>query len=96
MPTKPTSFAARLTRLREAAGISKYRLGKLSGLTTQAIYNLELGHREPNWVTVQRIARSLGVSCEEFTDPDLELPPVAPPARTGQKREEPPVKRKKK
>jgi transcriptional regulator with XRE-family HTH domain len=44
-------------------------LAKLSGLSKQALSNLELGNREPNWNTVQRLAAALGVSCDDFIDP---------------------------
>jgi hypothetical protein len=33
-----------------------------------------MGKREPNWVTVQRLAAALGLSCEAFTDPHVVIP----------------------
>jgi transcriptional regulator with XRE-family HTH domain len=68
------AFAVRLKTLREAAGISQYALAKRSGLSKQALSNLELGAREPTWATVQRLARALGVDCRNFEDPSLVLP----------------------
>jgi transcriptional regulator with XRE-family HTH domain len=88
MPDHKPTFASHLTRLREAAGLSKYRLARLAGLSTQALSNLELGAREPTWVTVQRLASALGVSCEEFTDPGLVLPPGEPPGQPGRPRKQ--------
>jgi transcriptional regulator with XRE-family HTH domain len=81
MVVQPTSFAERLRTLREAAGMSQYSLAKRSGLSKQALSNLELGRREPNWITVQRIAAALGVDCTEFNDPTVLLPPVDEPSR---------------
>jgi transcriptional regulator with XRE-family HTH domain len=92
MPEQSTSFAERLRSLREAAGLSQYALAKRSAVSKQALSRLELGEREPNWVTVQRLAAALGVSCEAFLDPTVlqsggqteELP-----RRRGRPRKEP-------
>lgn len=77
------AFADRLTAVRERAGLSQYALAKRSGVSKQALSLLELGEREPNWETVQRLALALGVDCREFVDPALTLPPEGPPARMG-------------
>ena len=81
------------------ASDSKYRLAELSGITSQALSLLELGTRLPNWETVQRLAKALGVSCEEFNDPALQLPEAQPPKKAGRPRkdqgEEPPAEGKK-
>jgi transcriptional regulator with XRE-family HTH domain len=84
-------FADRLARLRDAAGLSQYALAKRSGITKQAVSRLEKGEREPSWETVQRLALALGVDCRAFTDPDLKLPPEAPPAKRGRPRKVPPA-----
>jgi len=62
MARKTTSlpFAARLRSLREAAGITKYRLAQLSGITQQQIGRLESGTREPSLETARRLAQALG------------------------------------
>ena len=81
---RSNTFAAKLAEQREAAGLSQYALARKSGLTKQAVSRLELGTRSPSWETVQLLARALGVSCEEFTDPGLALPeppPARPPGR---------------
>ena len=77
MPQPRKPFARRLQQLREVAGISQYELAKRSGVSKQAVSNLELGNREPSWETVRRLARALGVSVAAFDDPDedLDLPP---------------------
>jgi transcriptional regulator with XRE-family HTH domain len=63
-----SAFAKRLIELRHASGLSQYELAKRAGLTRQAMSLLELGQREPNWATVQRLAKALAVSCEAFMD----------------------------
>jgi transcriptional regulator with XRE-family HTH domain len=86
---KKDTFAARLTALREAAGVSQYRLAQLSGITKQTISNLERGETSPSWETVQLLAKALGVSCEEFVSEDVqppEPPPVKRPGPKGQHR----------
>ncbi len=84
------SFARQLCAIREKAGLSQYALAKRSGLSKQAVSNLELGNREPNWETVQRLALALGVDYRAFADPDLRLPGEAPPAKRGRPRKEVP------
>jgi DNA-binding XRE family transcriptional regulator len=67
---KRVTFADRLRHARAEAGISQYRLAQLTGLSKQALSQLELGQSQPSWETVQALARALGVSCEAFlTDP---------------------------
>lgn len=85
------TFAHRLKALREAAGISQYALAKKAGLSKQALSNLELGNREPSWVTVQRLAQALGADCSEFLDPALSASrEIAPPRPRGRPRKEQP------
>jgi transcriptional regulator with XRE-family HTH domain len=80
------TFADRLTAMREAAGISQYRLAQLSGLTKQAISRLERGEGQPSWETVQALARGLGVTCEAFlTEPEEPPPPPPEPRKPGRK-----------
>lgn len=81
-----TSFADRLRREREAAGLSQYALAKRSGLSKQALSNLEAGNREPTWQTVQLLALALDVSCETFVDPSVKPPATPPSAPRGRPR----------
>jgi transcriptional regulator with XRE-family HTH domain len=81
------AFADRLRSLREAAGLSQYALAKRSGLSKQAVSSLELGNREPAWVTVQLLAAALEVVCREFVDPTLRLPDYEPARPKGRPRE---------
>jgi transcriptional regulator with XRE-family HTH domain len=61
------TFAVRLRRLRETAGLTTYALAKKCGLTKQTLYRLELGDNEPTWQTVQLLA----VDCNAFVDPNV-------------------------
>jgi transcriptional regulator with XRE-family HTH domain len=72
-----TSFAQKLQRLREAAGLSQYALAKRSGVSKQALSKLEMGEREPTWATVQKLALALSVGCQEFLDPGVIIPTAA-------------------
>jgi transcriptional regulator with XRE-family HTH domain len=80
------SFARLLTKAREGKGVSQYALGKLTGLTRQAISRLERGEREPSWGTVQLIAVALGVDFTAFADPQIRLPAPAPARPRGRPR----------
>jgi transcriptional regulator with XRE-family HTH domain len=79
-------FAARLKKLREAAGLSQYALAKATGLSKQAVNKLEAGGREPSWGTIQLLAKALSVTCEAFNDPGLSLPAPAAPKPKGRPR----------
>lgn len=87
---EPSSFAARLKELREAAGVSQYRLAQLSGLAKQTLSQLEKGSNDPSWETVLKLAKALGVSVAEFAPvepqtPDPTPPPPAPKRPRGKK-----------
>ena len=59
---EPPDFAARLKALRLEAGRSIPDLAAASGLTAQAIHQLERGERRPAWDTVRKLAEGLGVT----------------------------------
>jgi transcriptional regulator with XRE-family HTH domain len=82
----PTHFARKLIELRTAAGVSAYRLAQLTGISRQALSQLETGQTIPTWETVQKIARALGLNCEAFEDPGLELPEAPEPKKAGRPR----------
>jgi transcriptional regulator with XRE-family HTH domain len=63
--------------------VSQYELAKRAGVTRQALSLLEMGEREPNWETVQRLSAALGVDCREFVDPGLKLPEREPSRPRG-------------
>jgi transcriptional regulator with XRE-family HTH domain len=73
MGKKHDTFAAKVARVREQAGITSYRLAQLSGLSKQTLSQLEAGTSQPSWETVQRLALALGVSTEVFRDSGLRL-----------------------
>ena len=97
MVNKMNAFAKKLTAVREAKGITKYELAKRSGVSKQAISNLESGAREPAWETVQKLAMALAVDCTAFSDPTMTLPESMPSRPVGRPRKEPaPTARKSK
>jgi excisionase family DNA binding protein len=61
---------ARLRALREAAGLTQLQLAAASGLTHEAISNLETGKRAPYAATVRQLAQALGVVPERFVAAD--------------------------
>jgi DNA-binding XRE family transcriptional regulator len=72
-----TGFAARLKQIREEKGMTQDGLAQSSGLNRFSVAKLEQGQREPNWPTVLRLAKALGVGVEAFKDdtpPDPEPP----------------------
>src|SRR3954468_20894120 len=83
------TFGQRLAGLREAKGLTKYALAKLTGLTKQAISRIESEGRSPTWDTVQLLAKALGVTCEAFNDPGLALPPPAEKKPLGRPKKTP-------
>lgn len=61
------TLAARLKAFREAKGLTKYRLAKLSGLSETYIYRLELGHpKNPRRDTLQRLSKGLGITLAQL------------------------------
>jgi transcriptional regulator with XRE-family HTH domain len=56
----------RLRAIREAAGLNQLQLAAASGLTHEAISNLETGKRSPYATTVRALAQALGVTPEQF------------------------------
>jgi transcriptional regulator with XRE-family HTH domain len=55
------TFAAKLKRLRETAGLSQPQLAERAGMNRFGVAKLEQGVREPSWATVQALAKALGV-----------------------------------
>lgn len=62
----PETFAARLTRLREAAGLSVANLADAAGLPRQTVHQLERGERKPMLETAAKLAQALGVDLSVF------------------------------
>jgi excisionase family DNA binding protein len=62
----PRRAGKRLRSLREAAGLSQIQLGAASGLSHEAISNIERGRPSPSAESVRKLARALKVSPEIF------------------------------
>lgn len=79
------NFGERLRLLREAKGITRYRLAKLSGLTSEGVNKLEQPHNDPKLSTLLKLAAALDVSLFD----------LLPGHQTGARRAKPARKRKK-
>ena len=61
------SIAARLKALREARGVTKYRLAKLTGVSETYIYRIERGLIEnPRRDTLQKLAQGLSITLAQL------------------------------
>jgi transcriptional regulator with XRE-family HTH domain len=81
------TFAARLKRLREQAGLTQAELARRAGMHQRGIAKLEQAEREPTWSTVEALAAALNLDCTAFagtsTPPSAEPLPPPPPAPRG-------------
>jgi transcriptional regulator with XRE-family HTH domain len=80
-------FADRLKTLIAEAGITKYRLSQLSGVSKQTLSKLEAG-QQPGWETVMRLAKALGVSLDAFAI-ELSMPEPSEPSPRGRPKKTP-------
>lgn len=55
-------FGARLTRLREDAGLTQSGLARRIGSSQSAVSQLESGERKPSYEMIRQIAEALGVT----------------------------------
>ncbi len=72
-----------LRRLREARGLSRLMLQRISRVTDETIRRIELGVANPSSDIVSTLCFALGVRVEDFTNAALsddEPPPPPPPA----------------
>lgn len=60
------TFARRLSELREAKGITRYRLAILAGVDSAYLGHLEGGRKNPSWEVVCKLADALGVTVADF------------------------------
>lgn len=61
------NLGARLTALREARGLTKYRMAKLSGVSQTYIYRIEKGEIEnPRHDTLQKLAAGLNIALAQL------------------------------
>jgi transcriptional regulator with XRE-family HTH domain len=56
----------RLRELRQARGLSIRGLAKEAGVSTETIYSVEHGRRQPSVRTLGKIARALGVEVKDL------------------------------
>jgi transcriptional regulator with XRE-family HTH domain len=61
-------FGARLTELREKAGLTPEQLAQRVNMTLGALTQLERGERSPAWSTLMALARALDVGVEVFAE----------------------------
>ncbi len=52
----------KLRKLREARGLSVRGLAKEAGISTETVYSVEHGKRQPNLTTLGKLARALGAN----------------------------------
>lgn len=72
------SVADSIREARQAAGLSRRELGRLSGLTAQTVFNVETGRvREPAFSTICRLARALVLPVEALCLPEVATESVA-------------------
>jgi len=62
MEINPTRFK----ELRTARGLSIRKLAEEAGVSTETVYSLEHGRRQPSVRTLGKIARALGVEAKDF------------------------------
>jgi transcriptional regulator with XRE-family HTH domain len=96
LSAQPT-FGGLLKQYRGEKNLTQQALADLSGLTQAEIARFEKGHQNPAWVTVHRIAKALGVTCEAFAAAaETEAAEARRPAQGTRKREAPAPKLKEK
>lgn len=64
-------IASRLKKIRTAKGYSVYKLSQLSGVSETHIRDLERGERNPSLDTIDRIAKTFGMSLSELLNEDI-------------------------
>lgn len=82
--TVAKAFGAKVTRLREKAGLSQEQLGYLGSLHRTQISLIERGMKMPRLDTVLKLAGALNVSpCELLSDMPKWTPPPPGPSSGG-------------
>lgn len=69
MPKKESiaaTLARRIKELREAKGLSKYRLATDADINVGYLGDIEAGEKVPGWEIACRLADALGVSVADF------------------------------
>lgn len=71
-----------LHELREAKGLTMYRLTQITGISGHHIKGIENGSRQPTIDTLQRLLVPLGTSIAEFFNEDTECTYLTEQERT--------------
>src|SRR5262245_2905359 len=94
------TFGKLVESLRLKQGLSVYALAQRTGLSDQAIHDLEQSDRVPSFDTARRLAKILDVSLDWMAGqlPDVDLPPPMPGRPRGRppKPPAPPAPKKRK
>jgi DNA-binding XRE family transcriptional regulator len=56
----------KVKQLRESKGFSTRQLAREAGVSTETIYSIEHGKRQPSVTTLGKIARALDVEVKDF------------------------------
>jgi transcriptional regulator with XRE-family HTH domain len=56
----------KIRQVRESKGVSTRVLSKRAGVSTETIYSIEHGKRQPSVRTLEKIALALGVEVKDF------------------------------
>lgn len=56
----------KVRQLRESKGMTTRMLAREAGISTETIYSIEHGRRQPTVTTLTKIARALGVEVKDF------------------------------
>jgi transcriptional regulator with XRE-family HTH domain len=62
--TEPDTFGRRLRLARQTMGLSQARLAQMLARDQSAVSQWEIGHREPNLLTLEQLANVLDVSLD--------------------------------
>ena len=57
-----------LSEIRNDKKITQQKLGRILGVTSQAVANYECGKRTPNIVFARKYAKALGISLDELAE----------------------------
>jgi transcriptional regulator with XRE-family HTH domain len=68
------SFAEQLIRIRKKRRFSQQQLAMRSGISQQAVSNLETGKSSPSEYTIRQLAAALRVSMSELLEDDKKSP----------------------
>lgn len=69
-----SAFANNLRRIRASQGLTATRVAKELGISLNSVSQYELGNREPNILTIKRLADYLGVSVDELFEGVTDAP----------------------